>query len=68
MPIFEYTCNACSEIFALLKWATDEKDTACPKCGSKDVKKLPSSFSCSPSAGSGSSSGGSYSGGFSSGG
>ncbi len=67
MPVFEYTCKSCSEIFALLQWATDDKDTVCPKCGSKDVKKLPSAFSCS-SADAGSSSGGSHSGGFSGGG
>lgn len=63
MPIYEYTCNACNEIFALLKWANaDDEDTACPKCGSKDVRKMISSFSCSSSADSGSSSDGSFSG------
>ena len=62
MPIYEYTCNACEEIFALLQQAGDEEETACPKCGSKNVKKLVSSFSCSSSADSGSSSGGSFSG------
>jgi putative FmdB family regulatory protein len=60
MPIFEYTCNACDEMFALLQWTTEEKETLCPKCGSKDVKKVLSSFSCSSD--SGSSSGGSHSG------
>lgn len=63
MPIYEYTCNACNEIFALLKFAnTDEQDTACPKCGSRDIKKMLSFFSCSSSSDSGSSSGGSFSG------
>ena len=61
MPIYEYTCNACNEIFSLLLWTPDDKEAACPKCGSKDVKKMPSSFSCSSSCDSGSS-GGSYSG------
>jgi putative FmdB family regulatory protein len=63
MPIYEYSCNTCSEIFAFLKWAnaTDE-DTACPKCGSKDIRKLLSSFSCSPGSDPGPSSGGSFSG------
>jgi putative FmdB family regulatory protein len=60
MPIYEYTCNTCKEIFALLKWAEDDKDTMCPKCGSKNLKKLVSSFSCSSSGDSGSSSGGSF--------
>lgn len=63
MPIYEYTCNACNEIFAFLKWANaDDEDTACPKCGSKDIKKLISLFSCSSSADSGSSSDGPFSG------
>jgi putative FmdB family regulatory protein len=60
MPIFEYTCNACNEMFALLQWATQEKDTLCPRCGSNNVKKIPSSFSCTSDAGS--SSGGTSSG------
>ena len=63
MPIYEYSCNECDEIFAFLKFANkDEEDTVCPKCGSKNVKKLVSSFSCSLPSDSGSSSGGSYSG------
>ncbi len=63
MPIYEYTCNACNEIFALLKFTnTDEQDTACPKCGSRDIKKMLSPFSCSSSSDSESSSGGSFSG------
>ena len=62
MPIYEYSCNACNEIFALLQWNPEEKDTACPRCGSQNIKKLLSQFSCSSSADSGSSSGGSSSG------
>lgn len=62
MPIYEYTCNACSEFFARLQRNPDEKDTACPGCGSQDVRKLVSQFSCSSSADSGSLSGGSSSG------
>jgi putative FmdB family regulatory protein len=57
MPIYEYTCTACEEIFALLRQAGDEEEVVCPKCGSKDVKKLVSSFSCSSSGESGSSGG-----------
>ncbi|MBS1112886.1 MAG: Zinc ribbon domain [Nitrospirae bacterium] len=62
MPIYEYACNACNEIFALLQWTQDEKDTACPRCGSQNIKKLVSQFSCSSPAASGFSSGGSSSG------
>ncbi len=62
MPIYEYACNECQEIFALLQWNNDEKETACPRCGSQNLKKLLSKFSCSSSADAGASSGGSYSG------
>ena len=62
MPIYEYACNACNEIFALLQWTQDEKDTTCPRCGSQNIKKLVSQFSCSSPADSGFSSGGSSSG------
>jgi putative FmdB family regulatory protein len=67
MPIYEYLCNACKENFALLIWAsTEERPSTCPKCGSPDVKKLLSPFSCSPSGDPGS--GGSSNSGFSGGG
>jgi putative FmdB family regulatory protein len=62
MPIYEYACKKCSENFAILQWTSEEEaETACPRCGSKDIKKIISSFSCS-SADTGSSSGGSFSG------
>ncbi|MFN3396471.1 MAG: FmdB family zinc ribbon protein [Thermodesulfovibrionales bacterium] len=47
MPIYEYTCNKCNKSFSLLqKVGSSEKDTVCPNCGSKEVKKKISSFSC----------------------
>ncbi|HEX8947367.1 MAG TPA: zinc ribbon domain-containing protein [Dissulfurispiraceae bacterium] len=47
MPIYEYSCNKCSEIFAVFQSVNaDEKEAKCPKCGSGDVKKKISSFSC----------------------
>lgn len=52
MPIYEYICNNCKGEFVLLqKVGASEKDTECPKCGSKDIKKKLSSFSCSVSTG-----------------
>ncbi len=52
MPIYEYRCKKCNDIFsALQKVGAAEKDTRCPKCGSNDVKKLLSAFSCSSSEG-----------------
>ena len=57
MPIYEYMCLKCNEKFSLLQTVkTSEKDTACPKCTSKDVKKVISSFCCSAGSGGGASS------------
>lgn len=47
MPLYEYKCSSCKETFSVLqKVGSTEKDTTCPYCGSSDVKKLLSSFSC----------------------
>jgi len=48
MPIYEYIFGNCKETFALLqKMNSSEKDITCPKCGSKDIRKRFSLFSCS---------------------
>jgi len=53
MPIYEYTCVECKNTFSLLqKIGSSEKDTTCPQCGSKEVKKKLSLFSSSTSKGS----------------
>ena len=45
MPIFEYTCNACSRNFsALVGVVADAAPPSCPKCGSTDLKKRVSRF------------------------
>ncbi len=63
MPLYEYICEKCKAEFVLLqKVGTSEKDTECPRCGSKELKKKVSSFSCSI-GGSYSFGSGSYSGG-----
>lgn len=60
MPIYEYICKKCLDNFALIQSIeATEKGTKCPKCGSAEVKKLMSPFSCSLSSDSDSSSGGS---------
>ncbi|HEB74872.1 MAG TPA: zinc ribbon domain-containing protein [Nitrospirae bacterium] len=47
MPVYEYTCHACKENFALIqRIGTTEKDTICPHCGSSKIKRLISTFSC----------------------
>ncbi len=54
MPIYEYICLKCNERFSLLQTMRNaEKDTICPKCSSKDVKKIISSFCCSSGSGEG---------------
>lgn len=47
MPIYEYACGDCPEVFSVFQGiSAAEKDTQCPKCGSINVKKQISSFSC----------------------
>jgi len=46
MPIYEYTCRKCAEVFAVFQSINArEEDMECPGCGAKDVKKNISSFS-----------------------
>lgn len=52
MPIYEYKCNSCHNIFSVLqKVGSTEKDTACTACGSSNVKKKMSTFSQSSAGG-----------------
>ncbi len=47
MPIFEFRCKDCGEVFERLCLdAAEETDVECPRCGSKDVKKEFSAFAC----------------------
>jgi putative FmdB family regulatory protein len=62
MPIYEYVCTYCGEIFELLRRLSDEDiNIKCPKCGKTKVKRMISTFStvsstngCVPSASTGS--------------
>lgn len=52
MPIYEYKCIKCSNIFsALQSMSASEKDTICPACGSREVRKMLSTFSSSMGSG-----------------
>ncbi len=52
MPIYEYICMECNNIFSLLqKTGSSEKDTVCSQCGSGSVKKKFSAFSSSSAGG-----------------
>lgn len=56
MPIFEYRCGHCKEVFEFLQRGKDTP--ACPACGSKDLKKLLSRFNSCVQGGTGGGSGG----------
>lgn len=46
MPIYEYVCNACGELFSKLqKMTVAEGETTCPKCGSTEVERMISACS-----------------------
>lgn len=56
MPIYEYKCNGCGNVFAKLVF-NDSVKIECDKCGSSDVVKLVSNISSLSGASSGSSGG-----------
>lgn len=59
MPIFEYLCHACGNLFEKLQKSTDAPPPACPACGSSDTKRELSPFATpAPSSTPGSCSGG----------
>lgn len=67
MPIYEYECTKCSEVFSILKLGATEVNTDCPKCKSPETQKKISSF-CSMAPGSGGGFSGNMGGGFGGGG
>jgi len=44
MPIYEYRCQGCDETFEKLFFPSEREDAICPKCGSKQVKRIISNF------------------------
>lgn len=51
MPIYEYRCDMCQNIFEVLTSASAAEKVLCSKCGSDKVKKLISAGSFLRSAG-----------------
>ncbi len=58
MPIFEFECLECGDIFEkLVKKAGNDEQIACPECGSQKVDQRISTFassnknSCAPGGG-----------------
>ncbi|NPA48487.1 MAG: zinc ribbon domain-containing protein [Thermodesulfobacteria bacterium] len=65
MPIYEFVCKDCRTTFETLCFSQrDLEETRCPRCGSRNVGKLLSTFSSRMGFGST----GGFSGGFGSGG
>jgi len=53
MPIYEYKCQTCGDVFERLYFASDGDDSVdCPACGGKKTEKLLSAF-CSVTSDSG---------------
>jgi len=44
MPIFEYACGKCGKVFEKLVLGGDRVPAVCPKCGSKRVEQIFSTF------------------------
>ncbi len=40
MPIYEYRCNKCENVFEEIQKITAEPQATCPKCGSSDTHRL----------------------------
>lgn len=48
MPIFEYECLECREVFETLQLSrSSSEDTECPGCGSDRTERMVSSFATS---------------------
>ncbi|HID29359.1 MAG TPA: zinc ribbon domain-containing protein [Desulfobacterales bacterium] len=48
MPIFEFRCSKCNEVFEILSMGTeDEAEMKCPHCGSEDFERVLSTTSYS---------------------
>jgi putative FmdB family regulatory protein len=45
MPIFEYQCSKCDEVFEKIVFRGEEDDIRCPKCKSSDIHKKMSATS-----------------------
>jgi len=45
VPIYEYECKNCKEIFEVFLGINDPAVETCPKCNSTDIKKLVSNCS-----------------------
>ena len=55
MPIYEFKCNKCNDVFELLMMKSDDDNIAkCPGCGSEEFERIMSSTNYAIGAGGGS--------------
>jgi putative FmdB family regulatory protein len=47
MPIYEFECGKCEEVFEAMRPVSGGGSATCPACGSKRVRKLVSAFGIS---------------------
>ncbi|MCX6344289.1 MAG: zinc ribbon domain-containing protein [Armatimonadetes bacterium] len=52
MPIYEFICRLCEQQFEILTSVSKASEAECPKCGSKELKRLMSMFAVKISGGS----------------
>ena len=51
MPIYEYRCIQCGNVFARLqRVGASSKDIGCPKCDSPEVERMVSAFASTSSS------------------
>ena len=59
MPIYEYFCEQCRESFSVLqRMGSSAEETACPGCGSRQVKRQISACAIGGGSGNNNSAGG----------
>ncbi len=58
MPVYEFKCETCGDVFSEIRKVGDFHTGTCETCGSTEVKKIMSGFaslaagpSCAPSGG-----------------
>lgn len=49
MPVYQYKCTDCGEVFEVTCHLSERDEFAvCPKCGGRNVEPVFSSFTCAP--------------------
>ena len=50
MPIYEFRCTECGQVFEeLVMRSSDQQDLACPRCAAREVERVLSACSVGPS-------------------